>query len=457
MFLKLKLLTITLLFLCSCNTNKWHLEKFNKPYERGEFAEAEEFAKEKAKLEDAENADLLWCLQAAKSAHDLGKFEESNKLFDQAERILKYRQLSNQALDAGRQLAAVAYNDNALPYKESYYGGILINTYKALNFIFLKDWGNARVELNRAVERQRLAVEGFKKEVAERQQEVDDLEAEYRKEGLDMSQVFYNSGWQGKLRQQYPDLDRWEIYSDFTNPYTSFLHALFFYLRADSRSDYNLALESLKRLAGMFPQNRMVGELLEDASEAKRPKKSVWVVYENGLAPKKGEFRLDLPLALFTDKVFYTGIALPKLENRPYATGELRLNDQSTVKLTDMDKVIQTEFKKSYKWVVTRAVVSMVIKTLAQYSLERNDHRELAVLMTAFQALTTTADVRSWTSLPKSFHIARVDYPSDGVLRVKDGARNVMNVSLPKGEQVLVHLRQVSKRSKMECQVVKVK
>ena len=54
---------------------------------------------------------------------------------------------------------AVLIDDNALAYEGFYCERVMISAYKALNFMSLGDRDNARIKLNRAVDRQ----EGKKK------------------------------------------------------------------------------------------------------------------------------------------------------------------------------------------------------------------------------------------------------------------------------------------------------
>ena len=82
--------------------------------------------------------------------------------------------------------ASVVVSDNIVPYLGEEYDGIMINTYKALNFMALGDNDLARVEFNRALDRQRRAKEKFAKEIAKIKDEMDKEEGE-KKSDLSVS------------------------------------------------------------------------------------------------------------------------------------------------------------------------------------------------------------------------------------------------------------------------------
>ncbi len=53
-----------------------------------------------------------------------------------------------------------------------------------------------------------------------------------------------------------------------------------------------------------------------------------WVIFENGQGMAKNEIRIDIPLFLVTNKVQYTGIALPKVDERSSSHNYLDVNGE---------------------------------------------------------------------------------------------------------------------------------
>ena len=113
--------------------------------------------------------DILWTLQAAAAASAAGEYTESNNLYDLAEQNYINARKSSDAVDNVGVVAQVLVNDNLLSYKGEVHDGIMINAYKALNFMLLNDWDLARVELNRAYDRQRRAADFYSDEILKEQ------------------------------------------------------------------------------------------------------------------------------------------------------------------------------------------------------------------------------------------------------------------------------------------------
>lgn len=142
------------------------LEAFNKLYAPGQYQQAAESQVALKSSAKADPADLLTSLQAGTAFRYAQQLAQSNEQFDQAEAILKYH---NQQMLLGKTASSVGsilVNDAVLDYSGTAYDGIMINTYKALNFWQQGDQQNARVEFNRALDRQRRAKEYFAQEIA---------------------------------------------------------------------------------------------------------------------------------------------------------------------------------------------------------------------------------------------------------------------------------------------------
>ena len=124
----------------------------------------------------------------------------------------------------------------------------------------------------------------------------------------------------------------------------------------------------------MVPDNDYIAKdlLLTDDVIAGKAKleNMVWVIFENGLGPVKEEVRIDLPLFLATSRVYYAGIALPRLRPRdvayPCLIVETDAGTYQTKQVADMERVIQTEFQKDFRGILTRAIASAVLKAVAQ-------------------------------------------------------------------------------------------
>jgi hypothetical protein len=91
--------------------------------------------------------------------------------------------------------------------------------------------------------------------------------------------------------------------------------------------------------------------------------------------------------------------------------------------MTDLNRIVGLEFRAGYNAVLTQAIASTVIKTAAQYAINKKIDEEAkspmaALLMKAatgaLQAGLTRADTRYWRNLPNTIQIAIIDRPIDG-------------------------------------------
>jgi hypothetical protein len=208
----------------------------------------------------------------------------------------------------------------------------------------------------------------------------------------------------------------------------------------------------------MTPRNKAISTDLKVANNLRKGawRKSklsptVWVIYENGLAPLVDETLIPLPLFLVSGKVDYAQIALPKLKIRaasyPYLdifSGKKKLGQ--TQLLASMDRVIQTEFKKEFPYKATEAVISTLAKALIQYELKKRGGIIGSLSGIAYQAATTHADTRSWSTLPKEVQVARIRKPKNNKIQIKaPDLQMPLQITLPGNQFSIVFIKSPQK------------
>lgn len=246
------LLAPVLLAGCETLAPSQAMNSFNSLYTSGDFPGAAQAALQEAGgLEDNSKPELLWSLQAGAALTASGQFALSNRVLDNAEALAQQEDLESLGRKGMEALTTTLVNNNLNRYSPTVYDGVMVNTYKALNNIFLGDAQNARIEFNRAADRQRRAEDHFRKKIAEDQQ------------NKDQSQSAESAGNMPRSSQQealqsvyaaYPELEQWQVYPDYVNPYTDYLHGLHFLLGSQGRDDLSKARDSLRRVAGMRRQ-----------------------------------------------------------------------------------------------------------------------------------------------------------------------------------------------------------
>ncbi|HEW78437.1 MAG TPA: hypothetical protein ENH34_00500, partial [Phycisphaerales bacterium] len=331
-------------FLTGCNAPMGQLNAFNRYFKACDYENSALFAQKRISgREKPQGEDLLWALQLGTVERIRRDYRKSTEYFDKAEDMLKFYDEQSKIGDA---VGSTIASDNIVPYKGQEYDGVMINVYKALNFMAEGKMDLARVEFNRALDRQRRAKEKFSEEINKLKSE---LEKKQQQDKFSKSNV-ENPKTYELLAQKYPNLYEFEAYPDFVNPFATYLAGIYFNLVGD----YSKAVYLLKESYGMVGNNSYIAEDLSITEEILDGKgqleNTVWLIFENGLGPVKKEFRLDIPLFVATNKVKYVGIALPKLEFRdrayPYLVAEADGKDYKTRLVSDMDRVIQTEFSK---------------------------------------------------------------------------------------------------------------
>ena len=447
---------VFLSLLAGCNAPNDQLKVFNGYYENLDFNKAELYAESKIrKNQKPDGDDLLWSLQAASVKFLRNDCNGSTQYFDKCESMLNYFDHQNEVASA---VASAVINDNAVPYLGEEYDGIMVNTYKALDFMVLGQEDLVRVEFNRALDRQRIAKEKFAKEIEKLKSQI----ATEQQKNANIQNNLNNPQLETLVRQKNPSVYEYEAYPDFVNPFSTYLASLYFNLIHDHKKAEGLIKES----SGMVPNNSY---LLDDlaVTESHLEEKgdfdnSVWVIFENGFGPVKEEFRIDLPLFIVTNAVKYVGIALPKLKNREPAYAYLIINDANknyqTEVVADMDKIIQTEFNKDFQGTLTRAIISATLKAAAQYALESQGSQGASIasiIVAAYSFATTAADVRIWTALPKDFQVAKLPIPQSREVKIlsPEGAL-LLDLKIPDCKNAVVYVKIPSKMAAPSCNII---
>ncbi len=439
-----------------CNAPKSQLGTFGGYFNSSDYDKSIEFAQSKiSKSKNPKKEDLLWTLQLGTLERLRQNLRESNNYFDKSEEMLNFFDYQNAAADS---VVAIAVNENIIPYLGEEYDGIMVNTYKALNFMALGENDQARVEFNRALDRQRRAKEKFAGEIKKLQNELD---KEQEKKGSQAKKNVDNPEINQLITDRYPGLYEFEAYPDFVNPFTAYIAGVFFNLIGD----HSKAATFLKESYGMVRDNDYIARdlaITEQVLDGKAElKDTVWVIFENGMGPVKEEVRIDIPLFIASDEVKYFGIALPRLVFReqayPYLSIKAGDKSYNTQIVANMDRIVQTEFSKDFKGILTRAIISATAKVVAQYALNKKDDSSpkiVSFLTTVYSIATTAADVRIWTTLPKNFQVARLPMPPDRLITIAPPDGESFPVEIPACKNAFVYVRIPRKQTRQVLDLI---
>lgn len=444
----------------------------------GNFSEAAAVAG--TALENSDDDDrLLWQLERASALRALGTAAESSAEFEHAAKTAEHWDETPDVQLSAEALAALT-NLSALPYRGRSSDLIMLHTYRALNFLETDKPDSARVALNAAYQAQRDAVERNEKNIRDAQEEA-------KKNSVNVASLSAQSGLDKQLAEQEKALSEVRVLADYVNPFTTWLHGVFFLHAGTDGSDAERARVSLSRVAEMYPENGYVAEDLKLAERGVPAKEQLtYVVFESGLAPIIGTVRVDTMLPIPTGRGNFTptpvSIALPKLvlsDERKYwglfpiisggyskgdATARrvpaLSANGIAAEEICDMNSVVRTEFDNAYPAVLTRTLVPAFLKSAASaaanaVALEyarRNSNAGGALVALATIAASSVytyassgADVRCWQTLPQNFSVVRMKTPASRRITVEVAGRS-REIALLPGEVNLVCVKTTNER-----------
>jgi hypothetical protein len=412
------------------------VKQINKITSSGNYAKMAKYAEKKLKgsfldkLSEKKNVDLYWVLQAGSARRNLGDYEKSNQWFDDAENTYKFHNEDSILDQAGDVAVSFLVNDKATDYKGEVYDGVMINTYKALNYLALGDHAKARVEFNRSVDRQRRAKQVFDAEIKQKEEQL--------AKKANVLQTLDSDTVKDKFTAEYSNLDKFKVYPDFVNPYTTYISGLFYALSNDREKGMNKLKE-----AYAMTGNEVIKEDFENYTKGAFDNRA-WVLFENGLSATKEEFNIHLPLFLVTDKLKYAGVSFPRLKINNNALSSITvkgIKSVNTQKFADMDAVIATEFKKDLPSIQARSIASAIAKTITQAQIEKHSGGVAGLFAAIYQVATTGSDTRIWSALPKSFQVASVQIPKDGKIELNIGGKiKTVDVKGAKNAIIIVRL-----------------
>lgn len=435
---------------------------FRAAFESGDFAAAAELAEERAENVSDPSA-LVWLLEAGAARRAEGRGEEAARAFERAEALITELDRRPEISLTGESLSAFS-NPLALAYRGRNADRILAAAMLALTHLETGSVERARVAMNRTLFR----LEDAKRVAARRA-------AIAREEGEAAGEA------DAAFRQRLASPELAEATRAATvgfgvlpadaatvNPAAAWLHGLFFLHTAEGSADLERARKSLQLVAGAAPGKAGVSADLALAEGGRgRPdpgpgRTLVYVLHENGVAPRRGQETATLPLLLFEQDTPMVAIALPTLSPAPAAGETLSLSwgdgqRAATERLASVDAMMLAEFREEWPTAVTRALASATAKALVSHAANRaareNARRNsdktgaqllyLASLVTTnLYAGTAQADTRGWSSLPKEYLGQRLEAPRGASLSLGGACLGSPTaITLPDAKAVLVTVR----------------
>ncbi|HBC87538.1 MAG TPA: hypothetical protein DCZ94_11330 [Lentisphaeria bacterium] len=423
-------------FISAHSQKKGMMKMYGGGYYSRAYTEAADYMKSRQDTGD----ELMWLMECGMITFAQERYKESLDYFNRAEAVAEdYENRATINLRGAMSEVGAAYtNQNVLPYEGDFFEKILINYYKALNYYALGEPEAAGVELRRVRYRQKNAERDFQEDVYKVTSE------NYSTVGSQLSgnEIMSNDRVvSDKSALAVKCNNKLGLY---LNPAVSFLSAAV-YLRDNN---YNEALVDYRKLyfvddgnpffrRGLVTCAREIGsnppeELAKEAPyDFKLAEDSVFIIFENGLAPAREERLVEL---ILPPPVGYIGFAYPVLKFFPdkiknvkfYGSGNLEIGD--TMKFSDMEQIIANDLSNDMPIILQRALISIMVKEATSISLQIaaqqiphvGDAARLMVFIGASIAkkAVNRADTRCWETLPQEYQCSLFKRPNDGIVKV---------------------------------------
>ncbi len=408
----------------------------------------------------------LSLLEKARLEFLASNHSQSKADFERAYQQVQYEeQAAKLQLSRGiENAAAIVSNDNATRYDIPYYEQSMLHSYQALNYLSQQDLSGALVEIRRANLVQNRALK-------ENQNALYDAQKKMASKG-----VARNS-----LASKYPSMNTiiGEVKNGFQNAYTFYLSGVLYEAAGQSNDayiDYKKALEiyphnltvqkDVWRLANKLGMDNDIQQLkkrfsknitqiqnlkknqINSESKQKTPVANgqLVVLVEQGVIASKQEAAINLPIFTSHGDMRFYSVALPVYQNRlrQYSGLSLSYQDKTyqSTEIVRLQSLAAKQLKDQMPAIVTRQVVRVIAKEEMRQQMSRKGGDVGNILAALYNVASEKADTRSWSTLPDSIHVLRMDLPvgkHELSLRI-NGTNQAITVDINEDRQTLIKL-----------------
>lgn len=370
------------------------------------------------------NDMILYRMERGRLAQIIGATEASMSDFSGSMETIKENELKATVSisEIGAQAAAVALNDNAIPYKGEGYERVMLHHFQAVNYLAKSDLDGAGVEIRRANSVQEEALKEHEAELEKAQKEAEEKQLQSYDEN-------------SPLAGHYAQLDEvaGKVKNSFQNAYTFYLSGFVYELAKqenDAYIDYKKALEifpenatlqkDVQRLARKLDMTQDLEEFKSRFGSKEQPDSGaaenageLLVLFEDGFAPQKQEVKIPLPVP----QVGLVAIAFP-IYNARWAAPKPLVVKQGEVSVGCTESIcdIRALAVKSLKERVPALAVRQTLRAIAKGASAKMAKDKLGLLgslgANLWNLASENADLRSWLTLPESAQIMRVSLPA---------------------------------------------
>ena len=430
---KLLLATCACGIMAGCTSTQ--SKTFMTSFQSGDYGMASQQVGELNKSQSNTQDRLLWALQDLTAKYWAGDYRGCIDTAQKAETIVAdyEARASASVRNIGSKLGSLVLNDSVKAYQGYPSDKILLNTYKGLSYLMLGDIEGAKVELRRAAQRRKEALETYAKAI-----EAADKEAASKK--VDSNSALNSAQFQNAVEQHYGEIDHLPVYNDFANPFQVFMEGLLDGVKPQDDADRQNAQKLFLTLQGMVENT--TAKNYADWSSQQSSGRRVHIVYESGMAPTKMSADINVPLFI-TGRLTMIHLAFPYFTLNSSGDSNLKITmgsqQANTEMLANVDSIQGRELKLNLKTIIMSQLVSATMKAVAENQIAKQNVY-LGLAASLINTVTTGADTRSWSTLPKLYSFAMI--PVEGEQLTLSNAYTTTIITLPKGQgDVFVHVR----------------
>ncbi|ALO33677.1 hypothetical protein CMT41_02325 [Colwellia sp. MT41] len=474
-FLKTSLYILLSLGLSGCASTSFsdlfsnynqQMQKVKSAQQRGDFSQALALVPERSESNGTYNLSLL---EKARLEFLASQHQQSQQDFAQVYRhVQQAEQAAKIQLSRGLEnIAAVISNDNATRYDIPYYEQSMLHSYQALNYLSQHDLSGALVEIRRANLVQNKALRANQKALYDSQQKM-------ANKGVSAA----------SLASKYPSMSTaiGEVKNGFQNAYTFYLSGVLYEAAGqanDAYIDYKKALEiypgnvtvqqDVWRLANSLAMDNDIqlfkkrfadditkglsqghsqgySQGISQTAQQKSPSGQLVVLVEQGIINSKQEVSIHLPIFTSHNDVRFYSLALPRYQNRLRHYSGLSLSYQGkryqSQEIVRLQSLAAKQLQDEMPAIVTRQVIRLIAKEEIRQQMSRKGGDIGNILAAIYNIASEKADTRSWSTLPDSIHILRMDF-APGTHEVEmniNGNKSTVTFEINEGRQTLITL-----------------
>lgn len=412
-----------LLFFSACAQNmQLRLDEVRAGYANNTHIESAAKFSGKKDFEKQNNLELLitgtGLFHGNEFAASDAAFEEFNK-----------RNIDLTSGSLGREMGALLGGNMANSYRPYMMDSLFVSYYQIWSALATSRFDDARVIINQSYDRQVNMSREYSKLIEENQKSASDN--------------------QKLANQMHNENIQWGAFRDIMNPGLTYLSGVYFL----NTGKYNDAKTYLKRANGMMPKNNAIATDLKAANAGTTPAGITWVFIESGFAPKLIEKRIDMAWPI-GDSISIVSIAV----SEPLFFDDGVYIDDAEL-LASVDAMFMTEYGEYRINEALRSWVSAVSKAALQSTMYNsgNDYISLfgGLAASIYSMTSTSAEVRTWATLPKNIYVMRIKNDKSGLLELKSNGTVISKIEIPTGGNNLVYIRTLGKS--WDTKVIKIK